>query len=113
MLSDFGTASGQYFLNWHYDLEIFSMLPYKLGRIMQIPFYEPGFAPNKSITYTVENQFQTIRTSSSKKIKCWVLNYKSPQGILQRYWISTETYEIIKLEENNNGQLRFKVKLIA
>src|SRR6202012_1803719 len=50
---DFYASFSSYNLNWHADMIIYSLLPYKDGRTFAISYYDPGFGPVEKVLYTV------------------------------------------------------------
>lgn len=105
------SASEKYYLNWHLDLEIFPLLPYKAGVTFVIPFYDPGTsAPFENVAYTVVGSAQ-LTGYDSQKIDCWLLEHTS-KGNKEVFWISKKTKEVLKLEQEINGNMyRYKIKL--
>ncbi len=98
-----------YFLNWHLDLEVFSMLPYKKNVTFLVPFYEFGYDIPRNIAYTVDGE--DIIIYNGKKIKCWLLKHEE-QGNRETFWISKKTKEVLKMEQIINDKMyRYKYKL--
>lgn len=98
-----------FFVNWHLDLEVFSMLPFKKNVVFSIPFYEFGYATPKEILYKVTGEDKFIYNGNS--INCWVLEHNE-EGNNEKFWISKKTYEVLKMEQLiNNKMYRFKIKL--
>lgn len=109
--SAFNSVGDNYFLNWHLDMEVFPLLPYKNGVTFIIPFYDPGTsAPFEKCAYTVTGSAALIGYND-QKIDCWLLLHES-KGNKEVYWISKKTKEVLKLEQEINGSLyRYKIKL--
>lgn len=112
LTTSFNTALASDFLNWHSDLLLFPLLPFKENRVFKIHFYEPGFARPKDEVYEVigsekVNVFGVITD-------CWILNYKleNPAGY-QRFWVSKQTHELLKEEDNFTRFYRYKLKVIS
>jgi len=106
----FKTALDQYTLNWHLDLEVFPILPYKEGKTFLIPFYDPGWQAPKNEVYTVTGSAQ-LEGYNDQKIDCWLLMHES-RGLKEIFWISKKTKEVLKLEnEIGKGRWRYKIKL--
>jgi len=105
------SSMGNYFLNWHLDMESFPLLPYKKGVTFVIPFYDPGTASNyQKVAYTVTGAAQLIGYDD-QKIDCWILVHES-KGNKEVFWISKKTKEVLKLEQEINGSMyRYKIKL--
>jgi len=109
--SAFKTAGNKYFLNWHLDMEVFPMLPYRNGITFLIPFYDPGTgAALETVAYSVTGTAQ-LAGYDNQKIDCWLLEHIS-DGNREVFWISKKTKEVLKLEQEINGTwYRYKIKL--
>lgn len=106
----FKKAAAQYVLNWHLDLEVFPILPYKEGKTFLIPFYDPGFPAPKNEAYTVTGS-GVLTGYNDQKIDCWLLTHES-RGFKETFWISKKTKEVLKLEQEiGKDRWRYKVKL--
>lgn len=107
----FESATSQYTLNWHLDLEVFPLLPYKVNTTFMINFYDPGFPKPKLVTYTVIGS-GILTGSDNRKIDCWLLQQQGTRST-ETFWISKKTKEVLKLEQEElgSGKQRFKVKL--
>lgn len=107
----FNESFGKYNLNWHADLTVFMLLPYKDNRKFKINFYDPGFSKAEEVLYSVIGS-DVLTGSSGEKIECWILEHRSDkyEGY-QRFWISKKTREVLKEEDLYNGQYRYKLKL--
>jgi hypothetical protein len=100
----------KYILNWHLDLEVFPILPYKKGVTFLVPFYDPGFSAPKNVAYTVVGS-DMLLGYDDQKIECWLLRHEE-KGNIEVFWISKKTREVLKLEQEVNGKLyRYKIKL--
>lgn len=101
----------KYYLNWHLDLEIFPLLPYKKGVTFVVPFYDPGTASDfQNVVYTVTGSAMLIGYND-QKIDCWQLVHEST-GNKEVFWISKKTKEVLKMEQEINGKFyRYKIKL--
>lgn len=102
---------GAYNLNWHDDLVIYSMLPYKESRTFVINYYDPGFGAPQEVSYTVTGSDWLVNRGGDK-IDCWVLSH-SEEGATEKYWISKKGHEVLKEEDHilRTGLYRFKYKL--
>jgi hypothetical protein len=110
-MNDFNESFGRYTLNWHSDLVIFPLLPFKDQRTFKIKFYDPGFGKAEEVFYTVIGK-EVLTNSSGEQITCWVMEHKlAPAVGYQKFWISQRTSEILKEEDSFNGRLRYKLKL--
>jgi hypothetical protein len=106
----FNQSFEKYNLNWHDDLLIYTMLPYKDNRTFVINYYDPGFGKAEEVLYSVTGS-QILTGSNGEKIDCWVLNHDDKDSY-ERYWISKKTREVLKEEDfGKNGGYRFKIKL--
>ncbi|MEJ5995968.1 hypothetical protein WG904_16190 [Pedobacter sp. Du54] len=108
-LNAFLTATNEYALNWHLDLETFSMLPFKEGVTFGINYYDAGFSAPKVQYYTVIGS-ATFEGVEKNKTECWLLNHESP-GNKETFWISKKTKEVLKLEQQAGKLYRFKIKI--
>lgn len=108
---DFNESFNKYNLNWHSDLIILTLLPYKENRTFKINFFDPGFGKAEEAIYTVTGS-DVLTNSSGEKIDCWVLGHTPMSGNgYQRFWISKKKKEILKEEDLFNGVYRYKLKL--
>lgn len=105
------SSQDKFFLNWHLDLEIFPLLPYKNGVTFMVPFYDPGTASGfQQVAYTVIGAAELIGFDD-QKIDCWLLVHES-KGNKETFWISKKTKEVLKLEQEIGGRFyRYKIKL--
>ena len=104
------SSVGKYFLNWHLDLEVFPVLPYRAGVTFIIPFYDPGTASSlQEVAYTVTGSAK-LTGYNDQQIDCWLLTHESKGG-KEVFWISKKTKEVLKLEEGFGKAYRYKVKL--
>lgn len=101
---------GAYNLNWHDDLVIYSMLPYKENRTFLINYYDPGFGKPMEVPYTVTGSGQ-LTDRGGASIDCWTLEHTDENGT-EKFWISKKTREVLKEEDHGkNWGYRFKYKL--
>lgn len=108
----FNASFAKPFLNWHSDLLIFPLLPFKENCVFKINFYEPGYdIPKEELYEVLKSETLSIAGNS---VDCWVLNYAvaQPAGY-QRFWISKQSRELIKEEDSFSGFYRYKLKLLA
>lgn len=112
MYDAFKKSTEQYVLNWHLDLEVFPILPYKENTVFLINFYDPGFGQPSEQAYLVKGS-DVIVGYDNTKIDCWILTHDSKFGT-EKFWISKKTKEVLKLEQVMIGgkyKYRYKVKL--
>ncbi|GGD71094.1 hypothetical protein GCM10011514_38990 [Emticicia aquatilis] len=107
------TESGN-FLNWHCDMVIFPLLPFKENAVFKIRFHDPGIKTPTNEIYTIIKS-ETLKGLGDEKIDCWVMEYALPKGMngYQRYWIAKKTREFIKEEDKVNNFYRIKLRMIV
>jgi hypothetical protein len=109
----FKKACDQFVFNWHLDLEVFPVLPFKEGKTFLIPFYDPGSQAPANVAYTVINS-ASLDGYNSQKIDCWLLSHES-KGNKEIFWISKKTREVLKLEQEFSTKTgttyRYKIKM--
>ena len=109
--SDFKKSFASFRLNWHSDLIVFTMLPYKTGRSFLMPFYDPGFGEPANEIYSVIGS-ETLIEHDGEKTDCWILNIEfTSQPGYQRFWISKKNQQILKEEDYYQGGYRYKFLL--
>jgi hypothetical protein len=107
---EFAASFGAYNLNWHDDLVIYSMLPYKENRTFMINYYDPGFGKPAEVGYSVTGS-DILVDRGGASIDCWVLEHGDENGT-EKFWISKKTREVLKEEDHGkNWGYRFKYKL--
>ncbi|MCY1520150.1 hypothetical protein D9M68_549210 [compost metagenome] len=102
-------AANTYALNWHLDLETFSLLPFKQGRTFGINYYDAGFSEPKIQYYTVTGS-ALFTGPDQHQTDCWLLRHESPNNI-ETFWISKKTNEVLKLEQQFGKMYRYKIKI--
>ena len=107
---EFAASFGAYNLNWHDDLVIYSMLPYKENRTFMINYYDPGFGKPAEVGYSVTGS-DILTDRGGASIDCWILEHGDENGT-EKFWISKKTREVLKEEDHGkNWGYRFKYKL--
>ncbi|MBC7935370.1 MAG: hypothetical protein H7Y86_08470 [Rhizobacter sp.] len=106
----FERANTQYFLNWHLDLETFPLFPFKDAAVFKVNFYDPGFGEPRFVAYTVIGSAM-LTGFDDQKIDCWLLVHGSLPKNREVFWVSKKTREVLKLEQEFNGNFRYKLKL--
>ena len=106
---EMAAAAGTYNLNWHDDLIIYTMLPYRAGRTFLINYYDPGFGVPAEVPYTVTGS-DTITDRGGWTIDCWVLQHTDNNGT-ERFWIAKKKREVLKEEDHGRHGYRLKVKI--
>ncbi|SKA06803.1 hypothetical protein [Sediminibacterium ginsengisoli] len=107
--SAFTKATGEYFLNWHLDLEVFPQLPFRNNTTFMINYYDPGFSAPQKVPYTVTGS-AALTGYDQQKVDCWLLEHNSKNNH-EVFWISKKTREVLKLEQEFAGRYRYKIKL--
>lgn len=105
----FEKAMNQYTLNWHLDLEVFPLLPYKNQVTFLINFYDPGYSEPKWVPYTVTGTAK-LSGLDGQSVDCWLLEHSEPNN-REVFWISKKTKEVLKLEQQFGKNYRYKIKL--
>ena len=103
---------GAYNLNWHDDLVIYSMLPYKEGRTFLINYYDPGFGKPVEVPYSVTGSDWLV-SRGGEKIECWTLEHGDENGV-EKFWVSKRTKEVLKEDDysaKGGHGYRYKYKL--
>jgi hypothetical protein len=108
--AELAASFGSYNLNWHDDLVIYSLLPYKEGRTFLINYYDPGFGKPVEVPYTVTGSDWLV-SRGGERIECWTLEHGDENGV-EKYWISKKTREVLEEEDRGaRGEYRYKYKL--
>jgi len=109
-IEDFNESFSKYNLNWHSDLIVFSVLPYKENRVFKINFYDPGFGKAEENFYEITGT-DFLANSTGEKIECWVmkLTFTSSVGY-QKFWVSKKDTQVLKEEDFFNNSYRYKLK---
>ncbi len=105
----FDSALHQFTLNWHLDLEVFPLLPYREHTTFMINFYDPGFSAPKWTAYTVTGS-ALLKGFDNQDIPCWLLEHNSNNN-REVFWISKKTKEVLKLEQQFGKRFRYKIKM--
>ena len=108
-LKSFRSSEGQYYLNWHLDLETFELLPFKKNTTFLIPFYEFGYDKPSNIPYSVIGE-EILEAYDGAKINCWILKHEEKDNV-EKYWISKKTHEVLKMEQKFGKMYRYKIKI--
>jgi hypothetical protein len=96
------------FINWHCDLHLFGLLPFKEGAIFKSKLFDPGFSLPRYEVYNV------IKSEKLDGVDCWVLNYNLSNNMgYQKFWISKKDRIVIKEEDNFRGAFRYKLKTLV
>jgi hypothetical protein len=108
----FEKALTEYTLDWHLDLEVFPILPYKKNTTFAINFYDPGF-PEPALTYYTVTGTATIPGYDGQQIECWLLEHETNDRVKNHevFYISKKTKEVLQLEQQFGNRFRYKVKL--
>ena len=106
----FNDSFSKYNLNWHADLIIYQLLPYKDKRTFMINFYDPGFGKAEEVDYTVTGS-ELLTGHNGEKIDCWVLYHNDPANGYEKFWIAKKTNEVLKEEDSGARGYRYKLKI--
>jgi len=106
--SDFDQSMNTYSLNWHADLLVYQLLPYKEGRTFMINYYDPGFGKAEPVAYSVTGS-AVLTDNHGQKVDCWVLNHTEAAGS-ETFWIAKKTKEVLKEEDAGKRGYRYKIK---
>ena len=107
----FEEAVNQYTLDWHLDLEVFPILPYRNNITFAINFYDPGFPKPKLVYYTVTGS-KSLTGFDGQTIDCWTLEHSDPAFKNHEvFYISKKTKEVLQLEQQFGERNRYKIKL--
>jgi len=110
ILEAFNKSFSQFVFNWHLDLEVFPILPYRNNRTFLINFYDPGLAFDpQTLPYTVIGSAK-LAGYNNDEIDCWLLQQKGKIST-EVFWISKKTKEVLKMEQEFSGRYRYKIKL--
>lgn len=105
----FDSALIQYTLNWHLDLEVFPLLPYRNSLTFMINYYDPGSLQPKWVSYTVKGSGK-LSGFDGQEVDCWLLEHQEPNN-KEVFWVSKKTKEVLKLEQQFGNRFRYKIKL--
>lgn len=114
-LKDFNQAAKSgYFLNWHSDLIMFPLLPFKENTVFKIKFHDPGFSLPSTEIYSVIGS-ETLKGLAGEGIDCWVLEFSLPKGMkgYQKFWIAKKTREFVKEEDKIGDFYRIKLRMVV
>ena len=114
---DFEESFKQYALDWHADLLVFALLPYRENRTFRLNFYDPGFGPPQETLYSVVGS-ENLPGAGGAPVPCWILEYKSKEPgtgavATQRFWIAKKTREVLREEDRTPQGYRYKLKTAA
>ncbi|MBB3841755.1 hypothetical protein FHS57_005784 [Runella defluvii] len=99
-------AQSGYFLNWHCDLVLFPLFPFKENTVFKVKFHDPGLGLPTTELYKV------TKSEKIEGIDCWVLEYTLPRNMgYQRFWVAKKAKTVLKEEDSFNGMYRFKLKM--
>lgn len=111
---DFRISLEEPTFNWELDLETFSLLPLKEGRIFVLNFYHPGSKTAPAwYRYTVTGS-EKIMTADGKAVDCFKLytSYGNNRGDCT-WWLAKNTHEVLKAEEHFGAITRYKLRILA
>ncbi|MEJ8801601.1 DUF3108 domain-containing protein [Pontibacter sp. H249] len=97
--------------DWELDMEFFESLPLKANTVFMINFYHPGSRTGPQYyAYKVVGS-QKLETVNNASTDCWMLRIDYSSTNYAIFWISKESNEVLKMEEEFNGTKRNKIKL--
>lgn len=110
-IREFNDSFAAYNLNWHSDLVVFSLLPYRARTVFLINFYDPGAGPGERVSYAVTGA-ETLTNHRGQPVPCWVLQHTLKDGSgYQKFWVDKRSKEVLKEEDLFNGRYRYKLKV--
>lgn len=106
-LEGFLKATTMNALNWHADLELLPLLPFKDSAVIVVPFYHPGSSGPILAEYRVMGSDFHI-DSNGEQFDCWKVRYQNRSIMI--FWIDKKNGMVRKLEEQfGKNMYRFKV----
>lgn len=98
-------------LNWELDLETFPLLDLKAGKSFAISFYHPGGRTEpKLYVYTVIGE-ENLSVIEGGSVPCWKLRIDYDARSYAIFYISKKGREVLRMDEDFGGGVRYKVKL--
>lgn len=98
-------------LNWELDLETFVLLDLKPGKSFAISFYHPGGKTEPKIyEYRVIGE-EALNVTEGGSVPCWKLRIDYDAKSHAIFYISKKGREVLRMDEDFGGGVRYKVKL--
>ena len=98
-------------LNWELDLETFPLLDLKAGKSFAISFYHPGGRTEPQLyVYKVIGE-ENLSVIEGGTVACWKLRIDYDAKNYAIFYISKKGREILRMDEDFGGGVRYKVKL--
>lgn len=108
---DFELALAHPMLNWELDLETFPLLDLKAGKRFAINFYHPGGKGEpKLYEYKVIGE-ENLSVIEGGSVPCWKLHIDYDAKSFAIFYISKKGREVLRMDEDFGGGVRYKVKL--
>lgn len=108
---DFALALDHPMLNWELDLETFPLLDLKAGRSFAINFYHPGGKTEPKVyVYKVIGE-ENLSVIEGGSVPCWKLRIDYDTRSYAIFYISKKGREVLRMDEDFGGGVRYKVKL--
>lgn len=108
---DFELALQRPMLNWELDLETFPLLDLKPGKRFAINFYHPGGKGEpKLYEYKVVGE-EDLKVIEGGSVSCWKLRIDYDSKSFAIFYISKKSREVLRMDEDFGGGVRYKVKL--
>lgn len=98
-------------LNWELDLETFPLLDFKAGKSFAISFYHPGGRTEPQLyIYKVIGE-ENLNVIEGGTVPCWKLRIDYDAKNYAIFYISKKGREVLRMDEDFGGGVRYKVKL--
>lgn len=98
-------------LNWELDLETFPLLDLKAGKSFAISFYHPGGRTEPQLyVYKVIGE-ENLSVIEGGTVACWKLRIDYDAKNYAIFYISKKGREVLRMDEDFGGGVRYKVKL--
>jgi hypothetical protein len=108
---DFNLPLPHPMLNWELDLETFPLLDLKKGKRFAINFYHPGAKGEpKLYEYKVVGE-ENLTVIDGGTVACWKLRIDYSEKSWAIFYISKKNREVLRMDEDFGGGVRYKVKL--
>lgn len=109
IVSAFDSSFNEFNLNWHSDLFLFPLLPFKKDRSFAINFYDPGVSAPQVVVYDIVGEEKI--SSWGTEMDCWIMLLRHGVSDYQKFWIAKKDKVVVREEDFFAGKYRFKIKL--
>ena len=96
--------------NWELDMETLCLLELKENKTFYLNFYHPGGGKPAFYAYKVTGS-EKVAAIGGKPIDCWKLRIDYSPVAHATFFITKDSKELIKMEEDFGQGVRYKVKL--